>query len=161
MEESAKAEKLDRREFDFPETHYLSNIDNKVFQNIVANAVQEIEGVSLYGGKLFGQLLLRERRENARSIRISQNEASHSVEVIVEVTIAYGLSIPTVAEELQNKIAERIIEMTGLHVSSIEVIFRDIVSRDKIATIEDLAANEEERIRSAEGFSEDEYSDDF
>ena len=49
----------------------------------------------------------------------------------VEVNVAYGVSIPEKAEEIQTKIAQEINRLTGLRVSQVHVIFKDLMPNPK------------------------------
>lgn len=120
-------EKLDQRELLLPETVFIRDIETKVFQAIVLQCLSRIEGIGLQEGTLFDSLLGREV-EKVKGIHVEQNQERHSLLVRVEINISYGISIPQKAEEVQTKISEEIGKWTGLHVSSIHVIFKDLVS---------------------------------
>lgn len=119
-------DKLDCKELDLPDTVFIRDIESRVFQAIVLQCLSKIEGIALQEGNLFDSLLGREV-ERVKGIYVEQDQKQHSVLVRVEVSIAYGLSIPEKAEEIQSKIVEEVTRWSGLHVSTVHVIFKDLV----------------------------------
>jgi len=119
--------KLDTKEFDLPETIFIRDLENKVFQSIVLQCLSEIEGISLVEGNFIDHLLGRSS-EGVKGIHAEQDEKNHSVNIKIEVNILFGLSIPEKAEEIQSKVVEQITKITGLHVSSVHVVFKNVVS---------------------------------
>ncbi len=117
---------MDQRELDLPETVFSRDIESKVFQSIVLQCIAKIEGVSLLGGTLIDNLLGRDAIDRIKGISIEQDQKLHSVAIDVEVNILYGVSIPEKAEEIQNKVAEEVSSLTGLHVSRVHVIFKGL-----------------------------------
>lgn len=122
-------EKLDRKELNLPDTVFIRDIETKVFQAIVLQCLAKIEGIGLLEGNLFDSLLGREV-ERVKGIHVEQDLEQHSVEVRVEIKIAYGMSIPEKAEEVQTKVVEEISRWSGLHVASVHVIFKDLIAPD-------------------------------
>ena len=114
------------REIHLPETVFIRDIDTRVFQAIAVQCLAKIEGISFLGGNLFDSLLGREV-ERVKGIHIIQDQEKHSVEVRVEINILYGVNIPAKAEEVQERLVEEISNWSGLHVSSVHVIFKDLV----------------------------------
>ena len=45
----------------------------------------------------------------------------------MEINVQYGVNIPAKAEEVQEKLVEELSKWTGLHVSSVHVIFKDLI----------------------------------
>lgn len=136
-------EKLDTKELNLPDTVFIRDIESRVFQAIVLQCLSKIEGIGLLEGNLFDSLLGREV-ERVKGIHVEQDQKQHSVLVKVEIKIAYGFSIPEKAEEIQTKIVEEVIRWSGLHVSSVHVIFKDLV----------LAPSEEEAPQTEESYEE-------
>src|SRR5690606_1904008 len=118
--------KLDTKELNLPDTVFIRDIESRVFQTIVLQCLSKIEGIGLLEGNLFDSLLGREV-ERVKGMHVEQNQKEHSDLVKVEINIAYGFSIPEKAEEIQSKIVEEIIRWSGLHVSTVHVIFKDMV----------------------------------
>lgn len=131
-------EKLDTKELNLPDTVFIRDIESRVFQAIVLQCLSQIDGIGLQEGNLFDSLLGREV-ERVKGIHVEQDQKQHSVLVRVEINIAYGLSIPEKAEEIQTKIVEEISRWSGLHVSTVHVIFKDLM----------LSATEEESAEEA------------
>ena len=118
--------KLDSRELNLPETVFIRDIETRVFQTIVLQSLSKIDGVGLLEGNLLDSLLGREV-ERVKGISVEQDSKKNAVEVKIEINIAYGFSIPEKAEEVQTKIVEEISRWTGLHVSSVHVVFKDMI----------------------------------
>lgn len=122
--------KLDTKEFELPETIFSRDIENRVFQGIVLQCLSEIEGITLVEGNFIDNILGRGGLESVKGIIAEQDNKNHSIGIKVEVNICYGTSIPEKAEEIQSKIAEEITRLTGLHVSVIHVVFKNVVPYD-------------------------------
>ena len=118
---------MDTREIELPETVLIRDIDTRVFQAIALQCLAKIEGISLLEGNLFDSLLGREV-ERVKGIHVVQDQKQHSLEVRVEINVLYGVNIPAKAEEVQEKLVEELSKWTGLHVSSVHVIFKDLIS---------------------------------
>lgn len=127
-EKPSLSKRVDTQEFELPETLYVSDIDAKVFQGIVLQCLSKIEGVTLTDGGFIASILGRKGPEvGASGIQSQQDTKNHSVSIKIEINIAYGLSIPAKAEEIQSKVVEEITSFTGLRVSSIHIIFKNII----------------------------------
>jgi uncharacterized alkaline shock family protein YloU len=108
------------------ETVFIRDIETRVFQAIVMQCINQIDGVSLLEGTFFDTLLGREL-DHVKGIVVDQDSKKNAVEVRVEVAVAYGLNIPAKAEEVQLRIVEEIVRWTHLRVSSVHVIFKDLI----------------------------------
>jgi uncharacterized alkaline shock family protein YloU len=124
---SSELMEMDAKEVDLPETTYIRDIESRVFQGIVLQCLAKIKGIGLIGGNLIDSLLGRET-ERIKGIFVEQDQKKHSVFIRVEVNVIYGVKIPEKAEEIQNKIIEEITTYTGLHVSSVHVIFKSLIT---------------------------------
>lgn len=153
--------KVDTKEFEIPETVYVRDIENRVFQGIVLQVLASIEGISLLEGNLIDNLLGRSSTESVKGIYAEQDMRNHSISIKVEINICYGLPIPEKAEEIQSKIAEEITKLTGLHVASVHVVFKNIISENDATKhlIGPLPADAEPRKVAVD--SEEDYSDEF
>lgn len=141
--------KVDTKEFELPETTFVRDIDNRVFVSIVLQCLANIEGVGLVEGSLFNHLFGRSATEGAKGIYAEQDQKNHSVNIRVEVNICYGIVIPDKAEEIQSRIAEEITKLTGLHVASVHVVFKNVISPEEMKK-----SNEEpQTIASREAYS--------
>ncbi|MES2345214.1 MAG: Asp23/Gls24 family envelope stress response protein [Chlamydiota bacterium] len=117
---------MDTKEFELPETVYVWDIENRVFQSLVLQCLARIEGIALLEGNLFDSLLGRDCGERVKGIYVEQEQKNHAVSVKVEVNIAYGVCIPDKAEEIQAKVTEEINRLTGLRVGCVHVIFKNL-----------------------------------
>lgn len=128
-----KFKKMDLKELNFPETIFSRDIDSKVFQGMIAYTLSKIEGVQLISKGLIDSLLGRDSLENFSAIFVEQNEDEHSISIKVEVDIKFGICIPEKADEIQSKIIKTISQYSGLHVSSVHVVFKNLMieSKDK------------------------------
>lgn len=129
---------MDTREIELPETVFIRDIDTRVFQAIALQCLAKIEGIGLLEGNLFDSLLGRDV-ERVKGIHVVQDQKQHSVEIRVEINILYGVNIPEKAEEVQEKLVEEISKWSGLHVSSVHVIFKDLVPPQQAAPAPDGA----------------------
>ncbi len=117
---------MDTREIELPETVFIRDIETRVFQAICLQSLAQIEGIGLLEGNLIDSLLGRDL-ERVKGIYVEQDQKKQSVDIRVEINIAYGLSIPEKADEVQTKLAEEVSRWTGLHVGSVHVIFKDLI----------------------------------
>ena len=122
-----KFKNMDSREIELPETIFIRDVESRVFQGIILQALAKIEGISLIEGNLFDSLLGREL-ERVKGIHVQQDGEKQTVDVRVEINIHYGICIPEKAEEVQNKLVEEISRWTGLHVGTVHVIFKELIS---------------------------------
>lgn len=147
---------MDTKEIDLPETTYIRDIDSRVFQGIVLQCLAKIQGVGLIGGTIIDSLLGRDI-ERVKGIHVEQDLKKHSVLIRVEINVLYGISIPEKAEEVQNKIIEEITNYTGLHVSCVHVIFKNLITSSPSVEVE---MPQKEKVAAVE-VHEDEYSHGF
>lgn len=129
-EKKAKVEalKVDTKEFELPETLYVRDIDNRVFQGIILQTLSKIQGISPIEGGFIGHIL--GQSHTAKGITAEQDPKTQSISATIEVRVAYGVSIPEKAEEIQTKVARELSSMTGLHVSSVHVVFKELIPQD-------------------------------
>ncbi len=153
--------KVDTKEFELPETLFVSDIDTKVFQGITMQCLSQIEGISLVEGTFIDNLFGRGGPEVGSGIQSEQDNRNHSVSIKIEVNIQYGLSIPQKAEEIQSKVVEEITRLTGLRVSAVHVVFKNIIPLDTTqSTINYLEKALRQPVPNGSK-KESEYSDEF
>lgn len=153
--------KVDTKEFELPETLFVRDIENRVFQGIVLQCLAQIEGITLVEGNLIDSLLGRSGPEgNVKGIHAEQDSKNHSVNIKVEVNICYGYSIPEKADEIQTKITEDVIRLTGLHVACVHVVFKNVITQAQAKRMASTENLKEQNIIS-ESSIEEEYSDEF
>jgi uncharacterized alkaline shock family protein YloU len=119
---------MDTKELDLPDTVFIRDIESRVFQAITIKCLSGIEGISLIEDTLFGNLLGREGLDRVKGIHVEQDSKNHSVNIKIELSIAYGISLPEKAEEIQNKLVKEIVQYTGLHVACVHVVFKSLIS---------------------------------
>ncbi|MBR2363879.1 MAG: Asp23/Gls24 family envelope stress response protein [Lentisphaeria bacterium] len=103
-------------------------ITERAVAMIVRNSVGSIPGVArLTGNTLVDNLaeLVGSKSIKDRSISIKMDKEGF-LNVEVAINIRYGYNLPETAEELQNTIAGDIFSYTGLTVSNVDVIVRDL-----------------------------------
>ncbi|GAB4236143.1 MAG: hypothetical protein Tsb0021_15870 [Chlamydiales bacterium] len=122
-------------ELELPETLYIRDIEDQVFQGIVLQTLRSIEGIALCGGTFMGSIFGRETKDRYKGISIAQDNKTHSVSVKVDISIFFGVVIPDKAEEIQNKISQEITRQTGLHVSCVHVVIRQVVLPDRTVSL--------------------------
>ena len=150
-----EVKKVDTKEFELPETVYVRDIENRLFQEIILQCLSKIPGIAPVEGNFIENIFGRGSTESLKGILAEQDNRNHSVSIKVEVNIAYGLSIPEKAEEIQTMISEEITKLTGLHVSCVHVVFKSIITKNTPRSKQALAPSllEENII--------EEYSDEF
>jgi uncharacterized alkaline shock family protein YloU len=128
---------IDTKELELPETVFIRDIESKVFQSIALQCLAQINGVETLEGNLFDSLL-GDSLDGIKGIHVDQDQKNHSVNVRVEINVSYGVCIPEKAEEIQNKILQDISRLTGLHVGSVHVVFKNLISPKPKPTIEEM-----------------------
>lgn len=158
-------DEIDSKEIDLPETVFIRDIESRVFQAITIKCLSGIEGIALIGGTLIDNLLGREGLERIKGIYVEQDSKSHSVNLKIELNIAYGISIPEKAEEIQTKIIEEITKLTGLHVSCVHVVFKSLLPDKDLEKLiyeaQGEPEKEEQRTQSIDSDDMDEYAEEF
>lgn len=124
--------KVDTKEFELPETLFVRDVENRVFQGIVFQCLSRIDGIALVEGNFIDNIFGRAAVDNLKGITIEQDNKNHSVGVRIEINICYGYSIPEKAEEIQTLCAEEITKLTGLHVSYVHVVFKNVISAEQM-----------------------------
>lgn len=157
-------DEIDSKEVDLPDTIFIRDIESRVFQAITIKCLCGIEGISLIEGTLIDNLLGREGLERIKGIHVEQDSKSHSVNLKIELNVAYGISIPEKAEEIQTKIIKEITKLTGLHVACIHVVFKNLLpDKDLEKLIFDSEHSDEEaKVASKDdSLPMDEYAEEF
>lgn len=131
-----------KQDYEYADTIFARDIDSRVFQAIAFQCLTQIEGIELVGGNLLDNLFGRESYEKIKGIYVDQDQKTHSVNLKIELNISYGVSIPEKSEEIQQKIHKEICELTGLHVGSIHVIFKNLIAKKPVNLTEEIEKNE-------------------
>ena len=132
MEKSPESHLVDPEELELPETVFSRDISNKVFQDIVAKTISRFPEVSLKEETFFDQVI--PLTEKHRGIIATQDPATKSIKVSIELSVAYGTNIPQKAEEIQSAVVEDLSRMTGLHVAEVHIVFKNIIRDTQLST---------------------------
>lgn len=102
----------------------------QVLEIIAGIAASEIDGVAkMHGslasgvGEFFGRQLDR------RGVKLSSNDDQLAIDV--DVYVQYGVSVPQIAGEIQNKVKQQVTLMTGLKPTEVNVRIEGIVADEK------------------------------
>src|SRR5690606_22299581 len=93
-------------------------------QAICFQCIKQVEGIYPIEAGIIDNLL---GFEHLKGIHVQQDSKQHSVIVKLEVAVSYGVSLPKKAEILQNLIIQEMSELTGLHVGSVHIIFKNLI----------------------------------
>ncbi len=148
--------KVDTNEFDIPETYFIRDVENRVFQGIVLQCLSEIEGIGLVEGNFIDSIFSR-GQEGIAGIHVDQDSKNHMVTVKIEINVQYGFSIPEKAEEIQTRVANEITKITGLHVSCVHVVFKNVLPIDQIKMLRSPLTSS----INVKSNLEDDYNDEF
>jgi uncharacterized alkaline shock family protein YloU len=144
---------MDSKELDLPDTVFIRDIESRVFQAIAIKCLSDIKGIALIEGTLFDNLLGREGLDRVKGIYVEQDSKNHSVNIKIELNIAYGISLPEKAEEIQTKIVKEVIQYTGLHVACVHVVFKNLITAERL-----LKKEEEEDLNDT---MDEEFASEF
>lgn len=153
-----KAARVDTQEFEIPETVFVRDIENQVFQGIVLQCLSKISGISLVEDNFIESLLGRTGEPSTKGIVAEQDMKHHTIRVRIELNIEYGVSIPEKAEEIQIKVAEEITKLTGLHVSQVHLVIKNVVRPGNEMRLIDKQINASKAMHA---YGEEDYSDEF
>ncbi|MDB6081925.1 MAG: hypothetical protein JWO53_1197 [Chlamydiia bacterium] len=152
------AKRVDTKEFELPETVFVRDIDNRLFQEIVLQCLATIPGILPVEGNFLDSIL--GRSEGIKGIQAEQDPKNHTISIKVEVNIAYGLSIPEKADEIQTRVTEEITKITGLHVALVHVVFKSLTTTESLKRAASLKEGESAPLQLTAP-QEAEYSDVF
>ncbi len=153
--------KFDAKEFELPQTLMVRDIENRVFQGIALQCLAKIDGIHLVEGNFIDNILGRDSLEGVRGIYVEQDSKKQCVSFRIEVNVHYGVSIPQKADEIQTRVAEEVTKLTGLHVSGVHVVFKNIVTPRQIKKISELMNGGAESPVLLSSDLEEEYNDEF
>ncbi len=104
-------------------------IADEVVEIIAGMAASEVKGVAEMSGGFVGDIanMLTRGKNASKGIKVEVGEKEASVDLFLAVE--YGVSIPDVAQKVQETVKEAIEGMTGLKVLEINVHIQGIVSK--------------------------------
>ncbi|MCI5052540.1 MAG: Asp23/Gls24 family envelope stress response protein [Simkaniaceae bacterium] len=154
---------IDTKELDFPDTVFVRDIETRVFQAITIKCLSTINDISLIEGNIIDNLLGREGLERVKGIHVEQDSKSHSVTIKIELNVAYGISLPEKAEEIQSKLVSDIVKLTGLHVSCVHVIFKNLLPDENLEKLiaKSMSKETDEELKELSENVLNEYSEEF
>ena len=96
-------------------------ISDDVVAVIAGIAVSEVKGVSGMSGGFAGGIseVLSGKKNMAKGIKVESDEKDTKIDV--NIIVGYGVRIPDVAFEIQNRVKKSVETMTGLKVSAVNV----------------------------------------
>ena len=96
-------------------------ISDDVVSVIAGKAVSEISGVAGMAGGFAGGIseVLSGKKNLSKGIKVDVEEKE--VKIDVNIIVEYGVRIPDVAFEIQNRVKKAVETMTGLNVTSVNV----------------------------------------
>ena len=102
-------------------------IEDEVIATIAGIAVSEVSGVAEMAGGFAGGIteVLSGKKNLAKGIKVETKEGETKIDV--NIIVEYGVRIPDVAFEIQNKVKKSVEEKTGLKVSGVNVIKTQIM----------------------------------
>ncbi|MFQ6033252.1 MAG: Asp23/Gls24 family envelope stress response protein [Candidatus Bipolaricaulia bacterium] len=98
-------------------------ISEEVITTIAERAVAEVKGLGEMKGSLADQVA---RVFGGRGKGIETKLEDDTVRFKMRVSLRYGQPIPQVAQKIQETVARRVEEMTGLRVSGVDVYIQEI-----------------------------------
>lgn len=97
------------------------NISEEVITTISGIAVSEISGVAEMAGGITGGITEVLSGKKNLSKGIKADVAGNNVKIDVNIIVNYGVRIPDVAFDIQNKVKQIVENMTGLKVNEVNV----------------------------------------
>lgn len=109
-------------------------IADEVVAVIAGLAATEIPGVTGMSGGIVGGIVEMLGRKNlSKGVKVEVGEQDASIDLFMVVD--FGVSIPQVAEKVQDKVREAIEKMTGLRVIAVNVHIQGIgLGHDEVAS---------------------------
>ncbi|MFW6414384.1 MAG: Asp23/Gls24 family envelope stress response protein [Verrucomicrobiota bacterium] len=120
---------------DSQEATFISGLETedgqiKISENVIAAVVRryvlEVEGVVRFASPSIvsglAEMIGRRNQEGSVVVKLEGDAVNIAVTLILE----FGVKIPEVAELVQNVIRSRVEELTGKHVTSVDVIVQDL-----------------------------------
>ena len=97
------------------------NIAEEVITTIAGIAVSEISGVAEMAGGIAGGIteVLSGKKNLSKGIKAETD--GNNVKIDVNIIVNYGVRIPDVALDIQNKVKQAVETMTGLKVDEVNV----------------------------------------
>lgn len=116
-------------------------IADEVVEVIAGMAASEVEGVAEMSGGFVGDIanMLTRGKNASKGIKVEVGDKEASVDLFLAVE--YGVSIPQVAQKVQEAVKDAIEGMTGLKVLEINVHIQGIAFKQQLPEIKDAKEN--------------------
>ncbi len=121
MEEEKEEIKAEEVKEEVAEKDDTVKISNDVIATIAGTVVSQVQGVySTAGGisEFFG------KKSATKGIKVDSTE--NDIKIDVNIIVEYGVRIPDVAFEIQNKVKKAVETMTGLNVANVNIHIQGI-----------------------------------
>jgi uncharacterized alkaline shock family protein YloU len=105
----------------------LIHIHENVIASAVRKTIDEVEGViRLSGSALVNNIaeIIGNKKIGDRAINVNIDGESVSIEV--KVNMQYGVHVPTVAANIQTAVAKEVEKITGMKVTTVNVIVQEL-----------------------------------
>lgn len=99
-------------------------ISDEVIATIVLDAASDSTGVYLPYGIANGITERFSKKQSTKGIRVEQNDEGVVIEM--KVIADYGINIPEACKALQEKVAEKVLSLTGRNVLRVNINVTDI-----------------------------------
>ena len=119
-------------------------ISGDVISTIAGKAVSEVSGVAGMAGGFAGGIseVLSGKKNLSKGIKVDINEKEAKIDV--NIIVEYGVRIPDVAFEIQNRVKKAVETMTGLKVVNVNVHVQGVsMTEEKEENTEEDTTNEE------------------
>lgn len=135
---------LEQMEENMGEVALENNANIKISDDVIAViagvAASEVSGVAEMSGGFAGGIseVLSGKKNLSKGIKVESGEKETKIDV--NIIVEYGIRIPDVAFEIQNRVKKAVESMTGLKVTQINVNVQGVNTDNK-----DLVVNNEEK----------------
>ena len=119
-------------------------IADDVVAIIAGKAVSEVSGVAGMAGGFAGGIteVLSGKKNLTKGIKVDINEKEAKIDV--NIIVEYGVRIPDVAFEIQNRVKKAVETMTGLKVLSVNVHVQGVSTTEEKSETEETENKQEE-----------------
>ena len=121
-------------------------ISDDVISIIAGKAVSEVEGVASMAGGFAGGIseVLSGKKNLSKGIKVDIEEKE--VKIDVNIIVEYGVRIPDVAFEIQNRVKKAVETMSGLKVASVNVHVQGVsIIEDKTEQTQETVQDNKEQ----------------
>lgn len=107
----------------------------EVIEVIIGIAASQVDGVYSMRGSLANSVNeLFGRKSRGKGVKLGQSMETLTVEIYVFLN--YGVSVPKVASEIQEKIKQQLLFMTGLELATVDVYVQGVVPEKQVSTVD-------------------------